>query len=432
MNPEVAIVGMGYVGLTLAATLADLGFKVWGVERQRETVRQLNSGQAHIFEPGIDQILEAHIGENLLVGSELPKGFSGIVVLCVSTPVGLDNSPDLSNLKSATLSVAEAISEDALVVVRSTVPVGTCRGVVLPILQSQLSAVHLASCPERTIQGRAIQELRRLPQLVGGLDEESAQMAMDFWGQVTNTVVPLSSLEAAEMVKLINNSHTDLIYSFGNEVAMMGQSLGLDPDELIRAANLEYPRPDLARPGFVAGPCMSKDPYLLIESVVKQGSVPTLVAGARRLNESLPEIVALHFVERLKELGNGIDGAKAVVCGFAYKGSPETDDVRGTPTAPILDVLRGFPLELYGHDYLVPGETISQMGATPVEDVATAFEGAAGVLFVNDHPLYQKLDIASLAGNMRRPGLIYDCWRIFDAEAIRSVPGMRYAGIGYG
>src|SRR5205814_6540904 len=144
-------------------------------------------------------------------------------------------------------------------------------------------------------------------------------------------LVPVSSLEAAEMVKLINNCHTDLIYSYGNEVALMAERFGLDPLEVIRAANVEYPRPDLAKPGFVGGGCLSKDPYILVDSARAAGYEPRLVGQARALNEHLPVHVARRFVELLRERRGAVTGARALVLGFAYQGWPPTDDMPGTP-----------------------------------------------------------------------------------------------------
>ena len=127
--------------------------------------------------------------------------------------------------------------------------------------------VKLVMAPERTIQGQALRELVELPQVVGGLDEASLRAGVEFFGGLAHTVVPVSGLEAAELVKLSNNCHTDLIYSFGNELALIAEEHGLDPLEVIRATNLDYPRPDLSKPGYVGGGCMSKDPYIMISCV---------------------------------------------------------------------------------------------------------------------------------------------------------------------
>ena len=426
------VVGMGYVGLTLATTLASLDINVWGYERSEAVADRLNKGRSHIFEPDVEEILQERLGVNLAVKTSLPESFSGVAIICVSTPVAEDNKPDLRNLRAASESIASIVENGAQVIVRSTVPVGTCRSVVLPVFQQHGKAVYLSSCPERTVQGRALRELRELPQVVGGLDDACTEKASAFWAQVTSRVVPVSSIEAAEMVKLVNNCHTDLIYSYGNEVAMMALHQGLDPMEVIRAANLDYPRPDLARPGFVAGPCMSKDAYLLVSSSGDAGYVPELVLAARRTNERLPGQVVQQFVQKLESLTSTLDGAKILVCGFAYKGIPVTDDVRGTPTAQIMEELSKYPVEIVGHDFMVPADVIASYGAAPVDSLSQGFDGARAVLFVNEHPDYQSLDMPGLIEHMVHPALIYDCWRIFDSNSLDSIPGVHYAGISYG
>jgi UDP-N-acetyl-D-mannosaminuronic acid dehydrogenase len=327
--------------------------------------------------------------------------------------------------------------------------------VVLPALLAKHSQPRLAACPERTIQGKALAELRRLPQVVGALDEASHAQAVSLWEHMTR-VVPVSSLEAAEMVKLINNCHTDMLYAFGNQVAIMASHLNLDPVEVINAANLDYPRPTIARPGFVAGPCLTKDPYLLISSFSDSQYTPQLVSAARAINEALPPSVASHFLDvfrageqtigyvpwqskavnefrsQMSQRGDNSDGAKVLVCGFAYKGWPQTDDVRGSTTPVIVDMLLRDGLTIYGHDYLVSPRTIEAMRAIPVENLESGFDEASGVLFLNEHPDYRQLDITSLCERLRPPAIVYDCWRMFDADAVRSVPGVAYAGIGYG
>jgi UDP-N-acetyl-D-mannosaminuronic acid dehydrogenase len=428
--PEAIIVGVGYVGLTLAAALADQDVRVLGYDRSEDVVAQLNRAKPHLFEPGLERILADRLGRNLRFDTRLPPRCAGTVIICVSTPVGPDGAPDLSNLRSAVQALAERLDPEALVVVRSTVPVGTCRTLVLPALRRGERPIRLAYCPERTIQGQALTELRRLPQVVGALDTASLEAAVPFWQRMTSRVVPVSSLEAAEMVKLINNCHTDLLYSFGNEVALMARRVGLDPMELIHAANVDYPRPDVARPGFVGGPCMSKDPYLLLSSM--NGYRPELVQTARRLNESVPRVVAEHLIERLGQQIGCLDGAKVLLCGFAYKGWPVTDDIRSAPTATIVEVLRHHPLRLHGHDYLVRPEAIAAMGVTPVRDLAEGFDGAQAAVFVNEHPDYRTLPLHDLIGRMRRPAVLSDCWRMFAASDVQAVPDVHYAGIGYG
>jgi len=427
---RVGVVGLGYVGLTLAVTLAKKGFTVFGADRVPRVVEALAAGRPHLFEPGVEEAWRAFLGERLHVATALPRAPLDAVVLCVSTPVeSATHAPDLEGLRAAARAVAAGCAPDTLVIVRSTVPVGASRGVVLPELLARWGRARLAFCPERTIQGQALRELEQLPQVVGGLDDASAEAAAALFARVTPRVVRVSSLEAAELVKLVNNCHTDLIYSFGNEVALLAERAGLDPLEVIRAANVDYPRPDLSRPGYVGGGCLSKDPYILLASGKALGHEPWLVGRARALNEYLPGHVARRFLALLGQARGGLDGARVALLGFAYKGWPPTDDMRGAPVLAMLEVFREARLTLAGHDFLVAPQIIRDLGVEP-RPLEHVFDGADGVLVVTDHPEYAKLDLGAALAQLRRPALVYDSWRILDEAAVRAA-GIRYAAIGY-
>lgn len=428
---RVAVVGLGYVGLTLAVALARRGLTVYGYDQDARVVASLAAGRSHLYEPGVEDGLKDLLGDRLHVATELAPGPMDAAVICVSTPVAPDShEPELGNLRAAARAVAARYDPGTLVVVRSTVPIGATRAIVRPELAARWPAVRLAFCPERTIQGQALRELAELPQVVGGLDDASADAAAALFGRLTPRVVRVSALEAAEAVKLVNNCHTDLIYSWGNEVALLAERLGLDPLEVIRAANVDYPRPDLAKPGYVGGGCLSKDPYILLASAHAAGHEPWLVAQARRLNEHLPGHVARRFVELLRETRGTLDGGRVALLGFGYKGWPPTDDMRGSPVIPMLDVLRATPLTLVGHDVLVGRDKIAALGVVP-SAVDEAFAGTDGVLVITDHPEYRTLDLGRALATLRRPALVYDSWRILDEHAIRACPRVRYAGIGY-
>jgi UDP-N-acetyl-D-mannosaminuronic acid dehydrogenase len=427
----VGVVGLGYVGLTLAVTLARKGFTVHGMDVSPRVLEALAQKRPHLFEPGVEEGLQAYLGERLFVGPALPERGVEAVILCVSTPVDAEtHAPRLENLRLAARHVAERCGDGILVIVRSTVPVGASRGVVLPELRARWTRPLLAYAPERTIQGQALRELEELPQVVGGLDGESLAAAAALFARVTRTIVTVASLETAELVKLVNNCHTDLIYAYGNEVALMAERWGLDPLEVIRAANLDYPRPDLAKPGFVGGGCLSKDPYILMSAAEAAGYEPWLVGRARGLNERLPIHVAERLLAMIRETRGGAEGARLAVFGWAYKGWPPTDDMRGTPIEPMLPLFRAAGLDLRGHDFLVRPEVIRTLGAEPVTPEA-GFAGADAILVLTNHPEYAKLDLPRLLPSLRRPAAVFDAWRILDEEVVRAA-GVRYAGIGYG
>lgn len=427
MQPKtIGVVGMGYVGLTLTAALARAGHTVYGVDAQPRVLAELARGRPHIYEPGVEEVFEELVGSRIHIGSELPGHGLDAAVICVSTPIDeASRQPNLSNLAAAARDIARWCDPQTLVVVRSTVPIGSSRRIVLPALCDAWGQARLVMAPERTIQGKALQELVELPQVVGGLDEASLAAGVDVFASLARQIVPVSSLEVAEMVKLSNNCHTDVIYAFGNQVALIAEEHGIDPLEVIKAANLNYPRPDLARPGYVGGGCLSKDPYLMMSSA---GREPELVRGARELNEYLPRHVAERVVQMLREERGTTAGLRIAVLGWAYKGWPPTDDMRGTPIASMMPIFTEAGLTVLGHDPMVTDAVIRQYGGEPVS-LDKAFSEADAVLVITDHPDYRAVRAEAMFGE-RRPAFVYDSWRVLDEAAIAAA-GVRYAGLGY-
>ena len=428
MPLTIGVVGLGYVGLTLTAALADKGYLVHGADVSTAVIDTLSQGRSHIFEPGVEEIFAARIGHGIRVAAQLPRDTVDVAVISVSTPVDeATRRPNLANLAAAARAVAATCRPGTLVVVRSTVPVGTSRRVVLPELRAAWGDnVRLVMAPERTIQGQALRELVELPQVVGGLDEASRRAGVEFFRGLAHTVVEVSDLETAELVKLSNNCHTDLIYSFGNEIALIAERHGLDPLEVIRAANVDYPRPDLSKPGYVGGGCLSKDPYIMLDSAGDYR--PYLVGRARELNEHLPVHVAETVVRLMREARADTRGARLAVLGWAYKGWPPTDDMRGTPIAAMMPIFSAAGITVTGHDPMVTDDVIRQYGGEPVS-LDKAFTDSDAVLLINDHPDYRAIDVTQLLGD-GRPALVYDSWRILDGAAVTSA-GVRYAALGY-
>jgi UDP-N-acetyl-D-mannosaminuronic acid dehydrogenase len=427
MSKTIGVVGMGYVGLTLTAALARAGNVVYGVDVQPAVRESLARGRPLIFEPGVEEVFEEMVGSTISIGAELPAEGLDAAVICVSTPIDeATHQPNLANLAAAARDIARWCGPETVVVVRSTVPIGASRAVVLPPLLEAWGRVRLVMAPERTIQGQALRELVELPQVIGGLDEESLTAGVDVFSELAKQVVPVSSLETAEMVKLSNNCHTDLIYSFGNELALIAEGHGLDPLEVIRAANLDYPRPDLSKPGYVGGGCLSKDPYIMVNSA--RAREPFLVGRVRELNEYLPVHVASTVVDMLRNERGATEGARLAVLGWAYKGWPPTDDMRGTAIASMMPVFAEAGITVLGHDPMVTNEVIHAYGGEPVS-LDKAYSEADGVLIINDHPDYRAIQPdAVLSG--AKPLFIYDSWRILDETAVRAA-GVRYAGLGY-
>lgn len=429
MSLTIGVVGLGYVGLTLTAALAESGHTVYGVDVSPAVLDGVRSGHLHLQEPGLLDTLQRCVGSTVHVGPQLPARPYDAVFIAVNTSIDERRQVVLGPLAAATAAVAERCTPDTLVVVRSTVPVGTTRTVVRPVLQQVWGTDPLlCMAPERTIQGQALREIVDLPQVVGGVDEASLAAGQALFAQISRTVVPVSSADTAEMVKLSNNCHTDLIYGFGNELARIADQHGVDPLEVISACNLDYPRPDLSRPGFVGGACLTKDPHIMIGCT--PGYDSPMVRAARQVNEDMPRYAAEQVIALLRQTRGRAEGATVAVLGWACKGTPPTDDTRGTAVETLVPPLVAAGVRVLGHDPLVADATILALGGEPVP-LEVALAAADGLLVVNDHPLYRHLDVVGQTpAGASPPAFVYDVWRVLDEGPLLAA-GVQVAGLGY-
>jgi UDP-N-acetyl-D-mannosaminuronic acid dehydrogenase len=427
---KICVVGTGHIGLPLAAVLADAGFEVTGFDTNDDFVSRVNTtGAAGFLEEGLDELLAAHLHKGLTLTSTPPTA-QDIYIITVGTPLEPGTQrPSLDRIRVAVQRLATGFGPDPLIILRSTVSIGTTRNVVLPELRRHTGRFGLAFCPERTIEGKAIPEMRSLPQVVGGLDEESTARAEALFRLITPNIVRVSSLEAAEMIKLINNTYRDLTFAFANEVALIAEHMGLSAGEMIHAANVDYPRSRVARPGFVGGPCLEKDALILIDSLRKIDFKPRVIEEARKINHALPDHVAQRIIKEIRGLRRAHTPLKVLITGFAFKGRPATEDVRGSAAIPIMRRLQSSRMEVWGHDFVTPEKVIADLGARActLED---GFEGADAVIIMNNHPGYQSAGIPSLARRLRTPALLFDSWGLFTPGAFQGVPGLHYGTLG--
>ncbi|MEX0799604.1 MAG: nucleotide sugar dehydrogenase [Dehalococcoidia bacterium] len=434
-SKRVCVVGLGRVGLTLATTLANIGFQVAGIDKNRDTVARLREGLPPFFERGLESALQRCLDRTLTIQDRITTDGYDACIICVGTPLDpASGRAHLEPLIAASEEVGQALHPGSLVIVRSTVPVGATRGVVQPALRRHQDEFSLATCPERTVEGQALTELRQLPQVIGGLDQESVDRAVQLFSHVTATTVRVASVEAAEMTKLIDNSYRDLNFAFANEVALMAETLGLDGSEVIRSANLGYPRNNIPGPGFVGGTCLSKDPHILIESAAAAGSQFKLASVARDVNASLPGYMVEKLQRSLKSAGKRLQDSKVLVAGVAFKGRPDNDDVRDSPALALIQCLsggNGHGPAVFGHDFVVPEAVMRGYDIQPCS-LEEGFRDADAVIFANNHPAYHQLNIARLASLMNHPAVIADAWHIFDREDIAALDGIIYGGLGVG
>lgn len=420
-DSRVCVLGMGYVGLTLAVVMAERGFTVFGAEINPKILAKISDGVPHFFEKSLEVRLKRALGSgklrfveriNHIPSDELPS----VYVVTVGTPLDAQRRPRMDMVGSVAAEVAEHMPDGSLVVLRSTVRLGTTRGVILERLQASGKKFGLAYCPERTLEGKALEELTSLPQIVGGLSDQDMWRATSIFQRLTPTIIKVSSLEAAEIIKLLDNSYRDHMFAFGNEVALLCDAAGIDGIEVIRAANTGYERTKIAMPGFVGGPCLHKDPHILQHSLADFGFVPSLIKEGRALNESLSDHV-IDMILREMPPCEAPTQLKISICGVAFKGQPETDDTRATPAIELIAALRiRFPsATVYGQDFAVREDGIAELGVQPT-DLDGAFDRAHIVIIANNNAKYQWVNLDSLVASMSRPAVVFDVWSVLPMD----------------
>ena len=435
----IAVIGLGFVGLTLSLALADKGVKVYGVETNPNTLKILSQGMPTFNEKGIEQYLQRNIGKNFQVFAKLDEFPSqpDTYVICVATPI-FEGKPNMSQLKAATESIGKYFSGDELIIVRSTSPVGTTREFILPILDEEIQkrnikkSIKIVFAPERTAEGVALKELNELPQIIGGLDQECTIKAIDLFRRITPTIIEVSSLETAEMIKLIDNSFRDVRFAYANEISLLAEKLGVDANECITKANIHYQRNNIPLPSpGVGGPCLSKDSYLLVGSKKILESIPnyqSIVLTGRNVNETIPILLVEKIKKNISKIKKSSDTIKIFVMGFAFKGEPETSDIRDSPTLIVVKNLI-IDYKVFGHDNLVLKEDIEKTGVISV-NIEEGFKNADCVVIMNNHKNYKNLDIQKLFQSSSKPCIFVDCWRLFDKKMFENNPDIKYTGVG--
>ena len=281
---RVAVFGMGYVGITLAVALANKGHQVRGIDIQENIISLLNSGKSHVYEPGLPEMLSSNLErESIGFDKVLKNNLNQVYIVAVGTPLNHKLKPDLSSLTQVLQEISKVLKLGDQIMLRSTVPVGVSREIVIPYLEKSTNLLagkdfFVTFAPERTVEGKAMYELKTLPQVIGGFSAKCLEQSAGFWSTLTPMVIRSDSLEAAEMVKLANNTFRDLSFAFANELALIGDSYNVDAFELVNAANEGYPRNKIPLPSpGVGGYCLTKDPILFSSN--SKGLRPDAVLG---------------------------------------------------------------------------------------------------------------------------------------------------------
>jgi len=423
-----AVVGLGYVGIPLAAVLADKGYDVVGIDLLPERVRSVAEGKVPMKgdEPGLEALLSKAVRKGLLTTS---RSFDACedrtaIFVCVDTPIDSGRRPDDSRLRNAVESIGRNLRRNAMVVVESTVAPGTMLGLVAPALERESGLAlgkgfKLAHCPERVMPGRLLHNIRTYDRVLGVLDKATERRAVAIYSKLTKGRLHMTDLTTAEVVKTAENAYRDVQIAFANEVALICESLGVDAFEARRLVNT-CPFRDMHEPGAgVGGHCLPKDPWLLVHG--GRASEPRLIPSARAVNDSMPFHILDLAARALSEKDMRLEDAVVAVMGASFL--KDSGDARNSPSTPVVESL-GAAAELRVHDPFL-GEIA---GVSTVRDWKQALDGADIAIFMVAHSEYSAITPTMVKKLMRTP-VVVDGRNIFSRQRMRKA-GIVYKGVG--
>jgi len=397
---RVGTMGLGYVGLPLSVEFASAGLTVTGFDLSGGKVGSVNRGESYIKDVTSDRLAPLVRSGRLRATTDFAELAScDAIIICVPTPLGKTKDPDLSMVVDAARSIATHLRQGQLVVLESTTYPGTTEELILPILAEKGMAVgesfFLAFSPERVDPGNARFHTRNTPKIIGGVTPRCTAVARALYGKAIDTVIPVSSTRAAEMVKLLENTFRSVNIGLVNEVALMCGRLGVDVWEVIDAAASKpfgfmpfYPGPGLG------GHCIPIDPFYLSWKLKELNYRARFIELAGEINSEMPEHVCDRIAEALNGQERSVKGSDVLIVGVAYK--RDIDDVRESPALDILRILHSRGARVSYND---PYVAEVRLNGTTLRsaDLIPAVRKAHVVAIVTDHSSYSYKEIVDAA-----------------------------------
>ncbi|MGD2050503.1 MAG: nucleotide sugar dehydrogenase [Chloroflexota bacterium] len=423
----IGVIGLGYVGLPVAACFADAGFKVIGVDILAERVAKISSGQSPIEgkEPGLEDLLKRVIdGGNLKVTTDYNElAQADIVLIDVETPVDSNHRPKYDALKAACTSLGPRLKEGALIIIESTIAPGTIDRLVRPLLEEHSEKFagedfYLGACPERVMPGKLLKNLRTMSRVCGGTTPETAEVMVKLYQHIVDADLDTADAVTAELVKTTENAYRDVQIAFANEVALICEAVGGDVWQVRELVN-KVPYRNMHLPGAgVGGHCIPKDPWLLANGASDQVQV-RLIPQARAVNDGMPLHMADLTIKTLQFANVDPSEARVIVLGYSYL--EESDDTRNSPSQSLVGYLQGKVGEVIIHDPWVEmykGDLLSM-----------AKDCDAAIIMVA-HQEYRELNPDNLRVSMRNP-IVIDGRHVIEKK-VAEAAGFIYRGVGQG
>jgi len=398
-DKTVCIVGLGYVGLPLAQDFSE-HIRTIGYRRDQKKVDELNKTRGNKIEATTDP---ARIKE------------ADFVIIAVPTPVTKAKDPDLEPVISAAEVVGKNLKKGAIVVLESTVYPGVSEDIMAPILERESGMkcgkdFFIGYSPERINPGDDEHILKNTTKIVAGMDKKSTDALCELYSLVT-TVYRAPDIRTAEAAKVIENVQRDLNIALMNELSMIFARLGLDTDEVLKAAGTKWNFHPY-RPGLVGGHCIPVDPYYLVKKAKEVGYHPQVILAGRGINDSMPKYVANLAIKGLNKVGKTIKGSNVLIMGLTYK--EDVADIRESPVEQMVHELKDFDVNVYGYDPLLPDSAIKHFGAKPLPKLDRKMDA---VIIAVAHRQFKDMSFAQIRNLMADHPVLIDVRGMADRTA---------------
>lgn len=386
MSAEVVTIGLGYIGLPTSALIAQHKTHVHGVDINKHVVDTINQGKIHIVEPELDEVVSKAVSEGYLKAS-VQAIEANVYLIVVPTPFKGNHEPDISFVEAATKGIIPLLKEGDLYIIESTSPIGTTEKMQDLIYASRpelVNKMYMAYCPERVLPGNVMYELVHNDRVIGGINEESTQKAIDFYAKYVKGDLHATNARTAEMCKLVENSSRDVQIAFANELSLICDKADINVWELINLAN-KHPRVNILQPGCgVGGHCIAVDPYFIVSDYPMESKI---IGTAREVN-NYKSFWCAEKIQNAKlrfELENGRK-PKTALMGLAFK--PNIDDLRESPAKYIVNkVLQNSNNE----EHLIVEPNIDSHSVFKLTDFEDAVEKADIIAFLVAHNEFKDL-----------------------------------------
>ncbi|MGQ0642947.1 MAG: nucleotide sugar dehydrogenase [Gemmatimonadaceae bacterium] len=397
----VGVVGLGYVGLPLSMEFAKAGFKVIGYDVSKRTVERLMKGDSHIQDvPSADVKAQVKAGRFVATTDESQLATCDAVSIAVPTPLSKTRDPDMSYVQAATDAIARQAHAGLLVVLESTTYPGTTREVLQPRLEERGFAVgkdvFLAFSPERVDPGNPVWHTKNTPKVVGGVTPACTELATALYSACIDTVVPVTSTESAELVKLLENTFRAVNIAMVNEMAIICDKLGVNVWEVIDAAATKPFGYMKFTPGpGIGGHCIPLDPHYLAWKMRTLNYKTRFIDLASEINSEMPEYVVRKIARVLNEHRKSVNGSRILVLGVAYK--KDIDDMRESPALDVIRLLEERGADVEYHDPFVPSFTENGHAFEGVDLTPERLGAADAVVIITDHSTVNYQDVVDHA-----------------------------------